>query len=255
MNRLVLVLAAMSFSGCGFLIDGAYLLSGKQHTKTTEQRRPTGESETRPEVRFVFEGPRVRVACENVTRGIDRVWTVDKTYEYQGGYHRAHLLPVILDGVIGGILGVAIAVKCNEPGSNLSCNLLYGTIPFGVDFTYSFIRLFTTEPAKLVNKQYGTPRAEPHDEPIGRAFAACPAEARVQVSSTRDTFELEVPPNGELTLEQQQRIVTAVAQSPNARVIAAAPAGQRGETLQRCEFLKQLTPLPMGAANCLPQQQ
>src|SRR5262249_6475221 len=92
-----LALIGVALSGCGVLLDGAYLISGKQYHESVEQRRPTGEAETRPEVRFVFDGPRVGVACEAVTRGIDRVWSVDKTWERQGGLYRAHWLPVLLE--------------------------------------------------------------------------------------------------------------------------------------------------------------
>ena len=111
-----------------------------------------------------------------------------------------------------------------------------------------------TEPAKLVNKQYGVLSSAPHGEPLSRTPAGCPAEARVVVQSASDPSEVPVPPSGELTVELQQRIIASVVKTKSARVVAVAPEGQRGETLQRCEFLRSFTPLPAGAHDCVPQQ-
>ncbi|MBL8949735.1 MAG: hypothetical protein JNK82_03100 [Myxococcaceae bacterium] len=253
--RIVLaLLLALTTSSCGLLIDGAYLLTDKQYTKSVEQRRPSGERETKPEVRLAFEGSRMRVACEDVTRGIDRVWLVDKTYEYQGGFHRAHWLPIILEGAIGAGLAIGLGLKCGDPASRIDCNLLYATIPFGVDVGYSVIRLFTTEPAKLVNKQISTRSAQPSAEPMARTAAWCPPEVEVVVQSTNDPLRVPVAPNGELSLELQQRIISSAVKNRDTRVLVVAPEGQRGETLSRCELLRSFTPLPQGAHDCLPQK-
>ena len=104
MTRALIAGLALTASSCGLLIDGAYLLSGNKSFKDVEQRRPTGQEQTVPEHRLGFEGPHVRVVCEDVTRGVDRVWSVHKTYENQGGWYQAHWLPIILEGAIGGVV-------------------------------------------------------------------------------------------------------------------------------------------------------
>src|SRR5581483_5844125 len=122
-------LGLLLLCNCGLLFDGAYLLSDKHTTKTEAQRRPTGERETQPELSLGYDGPRLRVTCEAVTRSVDRVWNVDKVYEYQGGFYQAHLTPVIIEGALGTGLGIGLGIKCADPSSNIPCSTLYGTLP------------------------------------------------------------------------------------------------------------------------------
>jgi hypothetical protein len=223
-------LALLLLCNCGLLFDGAYLLSDKHTTKTEEQRRPTGERETQPELSLGYDGPRLRVACEEVTHSVDRVWNVDKVYEYQGGFYQAHLVPVIIEGAVGAGLGIGLGIKCADPSSNLPCSTLYGTIPLGVDFAYSLIRLLTIDPPKLVDKRTTAAYVEKRGTVLQRTSVACPADAVVMAGQAREG----VDPAGYLTAPAQQRIEAAMLDVY--AMAAAATRDQRSRDLNRCDF-------------------
>ena len=180
MSRVLALCLALTASSCGLFLDGVYLISGKTSTKDVEQRRPTGQEQTAPERRLTFDGPRVHVVCEDVTRGVDRVWNVHKTYENQGGWYQVHWLPIILEGAIGTGLAIGFGVKCGE--GTLSCDLLYATIPFAVDVAYSLIRLLTIHPPKLVDKQLTQPHTEAHLTPSATTTTACATSSAAGVA-------------------------------------------------------------------------
>jgi hypothetical protein len=214
---------------CGLIFDGAYLLSDKHTTKVDEQRRPTGEVQTNAELSLRYEGARLKVSCEEVTHSVDRVWNVEKVYEYQGGFYQAHLVPVILEGVIGSALAIGLGAKC---GTDFSCDTLYATIPFGVDFTYSLIRLLTIDPPKLVDKHVNQVHVENRGTVIQRANQTCAPGTMVAVlnGSAREY----VDEGGYLSVQGQQRIESAML---DVNAVAAVISGdQRSADINRCAF-------------------
>ncbi len=240
---------AFALSGCGLIIDGAYLLSGGKDTRTAEQRRPTGQVEKAFEHELAvtpatpYAGPGVQLRCQNVEHGIDRVWSVQKTYENQGGWHLVHWAPIILEGLIGGALAIGVSVTCSRGESD--CNLLYGTIPFGVDVLYSAIRLATIDPPKLVDKQRTNVHTETRKDAITQTTVACEPDARIAVGrSAVDPVALQVrvDASGMVTPLDVQRLVQALATQPDARLWWLTGTSGPGEAaLSRCDALQTLT--------------
>jgi hypothetical protein len=241
LGRWLLVLLLATCSGCGLIIDGAYLLSDKHTTKDVEQRRPTGQEETKPELRLAFEGEHLRVACEDVTRGVDRVWNVHKDYEYQGGFYQAHWLPVLLEGVIGGALAIGLTISCHDPTSTVKCDLVYGTIPFGVDVAYSLVRLLMIDPPKLVDKRPSTPHTEPHPEASTSNTVACDPDTLIVASDPKvgdGGLQLRVDASGWLADSDRRRLLTWTAEHAGAQIALFSARTQRTPDLSRCDFFK-----------------
>lgn len=257
MSRVFLCVLALTASSCGLFIDGAYLLSGNRSFKDVEQRRPTGQEQTTPEHRLAFEGPRVRVVCEDVTRGVDRVWSVHKTYESQGGWYQAHWLPIILEGAIGGGLAIGLGVKCGE--GSLSCDLMYATIPFAVDVAYSIVRLLMIRPPKLVDKQLTEPRTDAHLTPSASSTRACEPDEEIiaTASSSGGPLRIPVDPSGWISDEDQRRLMAFLLGFRDAQVMVYASGRQLVPDLGRCTFFKELNAAdpqhPPGPADCQPR--
>jgi hypothetical protein len=222
----------LPLTGCGLIIDGAYLLSDKHTTKTEEQRRPSGEQQTQSELRLGFEAEHLKVSCEEVTHSVDRVWNVEKVYEYQGGFYQAHWLPVILEGAIGVGLAVGLGVKCNDPSSDISCNTLYATIPLGADALYSLIRLLTIDPPKLVDKHTNLMHVESEGTVLQRVGVACPPDTTVAVLNGKAHERVDAA--GYMSPQAQERIERAMLELD---AVAAVVAGtRRSPDVNRCAF-------------------
>jgi hypothetical protein len=236
MSRALVVLLALTASSCGLFIDGVYLISGKTSYKDVEQRRPTGQEQTAPERRLTFDGPRLHVVCEDVTRGVDRVWSVHKTYENQGGWYQAHWLPIILEGAIGTGLGIGFGVKCGE--GTLSCDLLYATIPFAVEVAYSVIRLLTIHPPKLVDKQLTEPHTAAHLTPSATTTTACEPDAEIiaNASVSGGPLRIRVDASGWISAEDQARLTAFVIGYRDAQIMVYAGGRQVVPDLGRCGF-------------------
>lgn len=239
MTRLVPLLCLLCASSCGLLIDGAYLLSGKNSYKDVEQRRPTGQQQTAPERKVTFEGPRVHVVCEDVTRGVDRVWNVHKTYEHQGGWYQAHLLPVLLEGIIGVGLGIGFGAKCGD--GTLSCDLMYATVPFAVDVAYSLIRLLMIRPPKLVDKTLTQPHTDPHPSPTAKSTTACEPDAELiaNASTSGGPLRLRVDASGWISDEGQAQLMGFMLGYPDAQLALYGSGQQLGADMNRCAFFRE----------------
>lgn len=222
----------LPLSSCGLLLDGAYLIGNKHTTKTEEQRRPTGEQQVAPELKLAYDGPRLKVACESVTHSVDRVWSVEKVYEYQGGLYQAHWAPVIIGGVIGSALAIGFGIKCADPTSDFSCNALYATIPFGVDVAYSIVRLLTIDPPKLVDKHISDNHVDTNGTVMRRETVACPGDTTIAVLTGKARESVDA--SGELAPGAQQRLELAMG-DPQATV-AVFGGGQRSPDVNHCEF-------------------
>lgn len=238
MNRMLLALTvALTTTSCGLAIDGAYLMSNKTTTKDEEQRRPTGETQTKPERRLRYDQERVGVVCEDVTFGVDRVWNVQKTYEYRGGWPGVHLLPVVIEGLIGGGLAVALGAKCKDPTSNISCDLLYATIPFAVDVTYSLIRALTIAPPKLINKTRGEVNTDLQPNPLTTIVTACePDTELVATAASSEPLKLHVESDGWIADEDQIKLQSFLLKNPNALVAVYGRGKQLMPERTRCMF-------------------
>lgn len=184
MRRVALLLVTVLSSSCGLIIDGAYLLGGGTYTKEDKQTKRTESTQAGFEQTVRAEQGQVWLACEEMERGIDRVWTVKKTYEYQGGIYQAHWLPIILEGLIATGLTIGVGVRCNEPGSSVSCAPLWGTVPLWADVAYSAVRLLTIDPPVMVNKERQAAGSEPSATPNWRRTVACDVDAKVIVART-----------------------------------------------------------------------
>ncbi|MDP3154420.1 MAG: hypothetical protein Q8N23_17215 [Archangium sp.] len=239
MSRVLVVVLALSASSCGLLLDGAYLISGKNSYKDVEQRRPTGQQQTAPERRLTFEGPRVRVVCEDVTRGVDRVWSVHKTYEHQGGWYQVHWLPVLLEGIIGGGLAIGFGVKCGDGSGD--CNLMYATIPFAVDVAYSLIRLLTIRPPKLVDKSLTQPHTDAHPTPSAKNTTACEPDMEIvaTASTSGGPLRLRVDASGWISDQDQAQLMGFVMGYRDAQVRVFGNGKQQVPDLNRCTFFRE----------------
>lgn len=239
--RALITLVAIAGSSCGLLIDGAYLISGKNSYKDVEQRRPTGQVQTGPERRLTIDGSRVRVACEDVTRGVDRVWSVHKTYEHQGGWYQAHWLPVLLEGIIGGGLAIGLGSRCADPTSGVDCNLLYGTIPFAVDVTWSLLRLLMIRPPKLVDKKLTQPRTDVHPTPTAKTTIACEPDTELvaNASTSGGPLRIRVDPGGWISEAEHAQLMNFMFGYKDAQLAVFGGGKQQAPDLGRCAFFRQ----------------
>jgi hypothetical protein len=239
-RRALLVMLALSASSCGLLLDGAYLLSGKTMTKDVEQRRPTGEVQRAPERRIEVLSGHTHVACEDVTRGVDRVWSVHKTYEYRGGWYQVHWLPIILEGIIGAGLGIGFGVKCGDPTSGVSCTALYATIPFAVDVAYSIVRLLMIDPPKLVDKSLTEPHTDLHPTPNERLTTACEPDTEViaTASVSGGPLRVRVDASGWLAPQDEQQLRAFLVGYRDAQVSVWANGRQLSPEVSRCAFFR-----------------
>ena len=248
MTRVLLLVAAMLSSSCGLIIDGAYLLSGGTYSTEDKQTKRTDSTQAGLETTVRAEQGQVWLACEEMERGIDRVWTVKKTYEYQGGIYQAHWLPVLLEGLIATGVTIGVGIKCNEPGSGISCTPLWGTVPLWADVAYSAVRLLTIDPPVMVNKERLSSGSEPSATPNWRRTVACDVDAKLIVARTAEdptAAWFRVDAWGRLDPAEAPRLRLAL-QQPDARLFTVG--GGRPATaasITRCEVLATLgSPCP-----------
>jgi len=228
-------------SGCGLIIDGAYLLSSKRYTREDKQSKRTELAQVSFEHDVRVEQGQVWLACEDIERGVDRVWTVKKTYEFQGGIHQAHWLPLILDTVIAGALTIGFGTSCGQTGSPDSCNALWGAVPLWTDAVYSAIRLLTIDPPKLVGKERGEPQTEPSPTANWRRTVACEPDAMIIVgSSAADPMAqfFRVDAWGAMSASEQQRLVMALQREGTALMWSAGGQAPRTANVARCDALR-----------------
>jgi hypothetical protein len=229
----LLLVLAFSLSGCGLLIDGVYLISGKRFSKDEEQRKRTELAQLQFEHEVRAEQGQLWLACEDIERGVDRVWTVHKKYEHQGGYYQAHFLPLILDTIIGGALTIGFGIKCGETNAPETCNALWGTVPLWSDAVYSAIRLLMIDPPKLVNKTRSQAGPAPSETPNWRRTVSCEPDAMIVVGV--EYFRVDAW--GAMSELDRPRLMNAL-QQPNATLawVAGSQPPQPAK-LSRCEAL------------------
>ncbi len=238
MTRALLCSLFAALSGCGLIIDGAYLLAGDRYSVSEQQSRRTEFTQTQFEHQVRAEQGQLWLACEDIERGVDRVWEVKKDYQHRGGFYQAHWLPVIVGSVAGGISTAVAGVKCAQ--GELDCNLLWALAPVGADVIYSIIRLATIQPPKLVGKSRGEPWSEPSQTPNWRRTVACEPDAAIIIG--RNPIDpiaqrFRVDEWGALTTEEIGRARLALRQE-GARLMWAAGGQEPVESkLDRCTAL------------------
>jgi hypothetical protein len=230
-------------SSCGLLIDGAYLVSNKRYTKEEKQSRPLELQQTALEHEVRAQPGQAWLACEDVQRNVERVWTVQKQYEHRGGLYQAHWLPLLLDSVIGGALTIGFGVSCQRDATPESCNGLYGTIPLWTDALYSAIRLLTIDPPKLVKKTRLQSDSQPSETALARRTVSCEPDARIIVgrfAADPQAATFRVDAWGAMDQAELPNLMAAL-QRKDARVMwAAGGAAPQEAKVNRCEFLRQL---------------
>jgi hypothetical protein len=231
-------------SGCGLVFDGAYLLSSKRYTSEEIERQRTSASQVVFEHEVRAERGQVWLACEDVERTIERTWTVQRTWEYQGGFYRAHLLPLIVEGIVATAMTAAFGYQCSQGRDPARCTELWWTVPLWSDALYSGIRLLTIDPPKLVDKTRSEGASEPSATPTARRTVACEPDARLVVS-TRGPLDplpaiFRVDAWGAMDPMDRPRLLQALRQG-NAELSWAAGGNQpTSAKLSRCEALAAL---------------
>lgn len=243
MTRALLVLVALSSSGCGLFLDGVYLISDKRFSKDERQTRPTEHVQDAFEHTVRAEQGQVWLACEDTRRAVERVWTVHKEYEHVNGWHQVHWLPVVLDAALGGGLGIGFGIKCGETGNPTTCLSLIAAAPFVFDLVYSAIRLATIEPPKLVNKERRTAESAPGATPLWRQTVSCEPDAALVVGrSEHDPVAswFRVDAWGALNAGDRQRLVSALLRQDARLFWAAGGSPPVDAKLDRCAALQGL---------------
>ncbi len=244
MTRALLCLGlATTLSGCGVMLDGVYLISDKRFTKEERQAQPTEHTQAAFEHTVRAEQGQVWLACEDTERVIERAWMVRKEYEHVGGMHQAHWLPLILDTIIGGALGIGFGIECAKTGASPQCLPLIAVAPLAVDAIYSAVRLAMIEPPKLVHKERQALPAAPSATPTRRQTVACEPDAVILVGrSAADPLAawFRVDAWGAMAAEDRPRLLAAL-QQPQAQLFWAA-GGRAPATaaVSRCEALAAL---------------
>lgn len=240
MRALLLLSLAATLSGCGLFLDGVYLISSKRFTKDTAESRATDFKQLAFEHTVRAEQGQVWLACEDTERTVERVWTVRKTYEHVNGLHLVHVLPVVLDSIIGTALGVGFGVSCTQTGN---CAPLASVAPFAADLAYSVVRLATIEPPKLVGKERLPAESRPSETPTWRKTVACEPDAVLLVGrSEADPLGawFRVDAWGALDAREQPRLITALLQDGAQLFWAAGGKPPTRAAIDRCQALQAL---------------
>ena len=234
---------AWLLSGCGVLIDGVYLISGKRYSTDVEQSKRTELTQASFEHVVRAEQGQLWLACEDVERSIERTWTVRKQYEHQGGLYRAHWLPLILDTVIASALTIGFGVECGKTGASGSCNGLWGAVPLWADAVYSGVRLLTIDPPKLVGKERRSTSSRPSPTPNWRRTVSCEPDATLIIGrGPADPLAafFRVDAWGALPASERPRLVTALLRDGVQVYWAAGGQPPQQASLGRCEALRGL---------------
>lgn len=176
-----LAAAALGTTGCGGILDVAYLISDKRTTETVQERTPTGQVHGGVEYEGAAgAGGVVQITCEERERRVERSSSVEKVYRYRGGFSSSpYIGTAVLSGLTAAAVAGVIAVIClNDDTSTrdekVSClpNMLFAT-PFAIDSVYSSIRAATAKTPKLVEKHVAQPVLAFSETPSRTAPATC----------------------------------------------------------------------------------
>lgn len=148
-----LILGSLA-SGCGAMMDTAYVLGDGRFEESTDEYTPTEHAETAVEYEI---GPDLALQCFSRTRQIERSARVTKTFEYRGGFEKSYYTgAAITDVVFGGLLAGVLTGMCLSDEPPVSCTSVLWAAPFAVDGIYSAVRAATVRKPVLVDKSRGT---------------------------------------------------------------------------------------------------
>lgn len=247
-RALLFVVLALGLSGCGLLIDGAYLVSNKRFSKEERQSKPTELSEVRVEHEVRAQPGQAWLACEEIERNVERVWKVRKDYEHRGGFYQAHWFPLILECLVASALTIGFGVNCAETGAPGSCNGLWATVPLWSDALYSAIRLLTIDPPKLVGKERLAAEAEPSPNANWRRTVSCEPDAQLIVgrfAADPQAVSFRVDAWGAMNQAELPQLMQALQRKDVVVMWAAGGKAPVTAPVGRCELLRQL------GSNCI----
>lgn len=244
-SRLAAVALLCACSGCGALIDVAWLTSPREHTDWEVHREPTGQVEQGLEVRpEVTDQGELRVDCALVVRDVEREWSVGKTYD-EIGWEGAHFLPILLEGLTFGLMAYSVGTDCTDPAMNRSCRpILYAT-PFYADILWSIYRftsIYLYQP-KLIGKSYTNATVKPASRPRAKQAVACPTDTKIELSSGSEAPPCLLSPsgNGALSPTDLACVIGRLAEQkivPTTVVTAGKTSRADVEPADRCRFLR-----------------
>ena len=175
LRRVLAAALALALSGCGLLVDGAYLLGDGRYSDSAEERAPTGETAVRMETDLAREADGALVlGCTRRTREVERSWQVTRTFQHQGSFDAdTYAGTAMLDGLLGTLIAGTLLTVCQQDDSNLSCWNAVWAAPFALDLGYSLVRRATAEPAVLVDKSRSADRLRYAEPPLAEEPATC----------------------------------------------------------------------------------
>lgn len=239
MTRVAALLAlAMGLSGCGLLLDGAFLVSSGKYSKDDVETKRTGLAQVQLEHEVRVAQGQVWLACEDVQRTMERQWNVHRDYQYVNGWPSVHWLPLIVETIVGGALGIGFGLECGKTHEAASCNALWAVPPLALDAIYSAVRLATIEPAKLINKTRTDLAAAPSRTADDRKTVACEPDAALVVGrSPEDPLAVwfRVDAWGAMNAAQRPQLLTALQQQGAQVWWVAGGNAPRSAGLSTCE--------------------
>lgn len=219
---------ASASTGCGLLSEGMWRISDRHHQRDTSESEPVGLTETSEEHRIVADENGVGVVCEQVTRGVERQWSVKKTFR-ERSIPRSWLYPALIGEVVyGSIASGVIYDKCKD--GEWSCNNLVFISPVVLDLAFIAYRYATRKRPKLVHKRYHDVRLGDEQWARARTPIICPPDVRIVAAASPYAgtgLYLHVGPGGRLSDHELSRLRQYLSQNLAARTFAVGPWATR----------------------------
>lgn len=148
------IAAVVTTSGCSLLIDTVYLAGDRKFDTVDHDRSPTGETREATELSARPVEGGLELSCARVTRGIDRTWSVWKTWQRRGGYDRdAYLGTALMSGLFGAVTSGVLLGLCLSDERDVDCAWTAAGAPLFADMGYGLIRRAMTQPPKLLARE------------------------------------------------------------------------------------------------------
>jgi len=181
-------------SGCGLVVDGAYLLGNGRSTSSSEQSSPIPQTIDRVEYEAV---PRAdgttQLACVARTRQLQRTWWVTKTYRLQGSFDKnAYTGTTMLDVIFGAVTAGTLLAVCAKDDSDTSCWHMMWASPFALDIGYSLIRRARAKPPVLIDKSSTEGSVGLAAAPLSERTTDCESLASLWLGSAKGPSDLQV---------------------------------------------------------------
>lgn len=146
--------AVVASSGCSALVDTIYLAGSRRFDTSETERAPTGETSQAMEVAARSVEGGLELSCARVTRGIDRTWSVHRTWQRRGGFDRGtYAGTAFMSGFFAAITGGVLLGMCLSDEADVSCAWTAAAAPLALDVGYGLIRRTMVSPPKLVTRE------------------------------------------------------------------------------------------------------